>query len=141
MSGTFSLNTSVSKQKYTFQKSSRFWTSKKDTTISAYPQKDYFVKPTESGRGRAFGSSSRFNYYESPGKKEKSPSPVKYNLHSQFGDNVKGGNVNGPQKEFTFGVGRDNMQKMFVEDIKNKGKVGLLSPGPGNYEPKQTFGS
>lgn len=33
------------------------------------------------------------------------------------------------------------MLKIHIEDINNKGKVGLSPPGPGKYEPKKTFGA
>jgi hypothetical protein len=40
---------------------------------------------------------------------------------------------------YTFGVGRENMNKMFVEDIKKHGDKSL--PGPGKYSPEKLFGS
>lgn len=80
--GTFALNTSVSKQKYSFGKVGRFITCKKDLAINAYDQKDYYAKSRDSDTGKGFGSINRFNYYESPKKIEKAPSPATYNLHN-----------------------------------------------------------
>lgn len=37
------------------------------------------------------------------------------------------------------GLGRTNMKKLFIEDIKKKGDVN--SPGPGKYASKKLFGN
>jgi hypothetical protein len=43
-----------------------------------------------------------------------------------------------PNQQFSFGVGRDNMKKIYVDDIQKKGDKAL--PGPGKYEYEKSFG-
>ena len=55
----------------------------------------------------------RFNYYASPNKTGKLPSPSSYLIGDTFGDKSLKKN-----QEYTFGVGRGDMKKMFVDDIR-----------------------
>ena len=143
MSGVFALNASVSKQQYSFPKLDRFKVTKKDTNISCYNQPTMFNKPKESGVGKAFGSTTRFNYYENKARpmKAKSPSPSEYQIKGQFGKDVEGGTSNGPNKEFSFGVSRTEMKKLHIDLINDTGKKDKLKPGPGSYNPIRTFGN
>ena len=121
---SFALNTSTSKQNYSFSKGDRFKTIKMPNSINAYDANDFFKKERESGSGKAFGSIDRFGYYnkdkEINGKKPL-PSPANYRVPGQFGSDVKDVNVKfGPNKEYSFGVSRDNMNTIHVDDIKKK---------------------
>lgn len=44
-----------------------------------------------------------------------------------------------PNQQYSFGVGRDNMKKMYVDEINQKGDKAL--PGPGKYENEKMFGA
>jgi hypothetical protein len=110
MSQTFSLNNSTSKQNYSFSKSQRFKTDRAPTNVAAYEVKDVFKINRESGAGKAFGAIDRFGYYMSPRDKngiKPNPSPANYKIPGKFGTDVAGNNVNGPNKEYSFGVSRD----------------------------------
>lgn len=68
------------------------------------------------------------------------PSPANYKIKGQFGDDIKDQNVHfGPNKVFTFGVSRESMKPLHVDDINKQGKKGRLSPGPGAYKDQKTF--
>ena len=41
-------------------------------------------------------------------------------------------------ESYSFGVGRTNMKKLYIDDIQGKGDKAL--PGPGKYEKDPTFG-
>lgn len=74
-----------------------------------------------------YHTSQRFNYYASPQKAGKLPSPSQYKLGDTFGDKSLKKN-----QEYTFGVGRGDMKRMFIDDIRKKGDLSL--PGPGRYD-------
>lgn len=81
-----SINTSVSKQLFSFSKSSRFPMSKTLNNRVAYEVKSEFEKPMEQGAARPFhNTSTRFNYYASPKKAETLPSPSHYKIRDTFG--------------------------------------------------------
>ena len=44
-----------------------------------------------------------------------------------------------PNQQYTFGVGRNDMKRMFIEDINKKGDGNL--PGPGRYTAEKKFGT
>ena len=117
---------------------------KKPTNVSCYETFDQFKTTRESGAGKAFGSINRFGYYNSPDEKNGKkplPSPSNYRIPGQFGADVKDGNVKfGPNKVYSFGVSRDDMNTIHVDDINNKAKKKQNPPGPGTYEPPKTFG-
>jgi hypothetical protein len=76
-----SLNSSTSKAFYSFSKGERFPTKKTLNQNVAYEKKSEFNTPMASGGGRPFyQSSTRFDYYGSPEKqvKKPSPSPLQY---------------------------------------------------------------
>ena len=133
MSKHTSINNSTSKQLYTFSKSERFPIHKSLNKNVAYEVKSEFEKSGSHGTGRPFyHTSTRFSYYASPQKSGKLPSPFQYQLGDTFGAMGKR-----PNQQYSFGVGRDNMRRLFIEDIKNKGDTSL--PGPGRYSPDKGF--
>jgi hypothetical protein len=69
------------------------------------------------GGGRPFHhTSTRFSYYASPEKNGKLPSPLHYNLGNTFGkDSLKS------NQQYSFGMGRNDMRKIFIEDIRKHG--------------------
>jgi len=63
------VNTSTSKQLYSFSKSDRFPHHKSLNNKVAYETKSDFANNGEGGGGRPFfHTSTRFSYYASPGK-------------------------------------------------------------------------
>ena len=133
MSNHTSINNSVSKQLYSFSKSERFPVHKSLNSNIAYEVKSEFNKPGAMGGGRPFyHTSTRFSYYASPTKSGKLPSPFQYKLGDTFGARGKR-----PNQQYSFGVGRNNMKKVFIEDINKKGDLSL--PGPGRYSPDKGF--
>ena len=89
------------------------------------------------GTGRPFfQSSQRFDYYSSPekAKKRPSPSPLQYSIKGKFGKEGAS-----PNQQFSFGVSRNNMKKIHVDAIKKAGDKS--SPGAGKYEYQKTFAS
>lgn len=80
----------------------------------SYEWKSEFEKNREGGEPRPFYHTTvRFNYYASPNKTGKLPSPSSYLIGDTFGDKSLKKN-----QEYTFGVGRGDMKKMFVDDIR-----------------------
>lgn len=101
----------------------------------AYETKSDFNKAGEGGNGRPFfHTSTRFSYYASPQKQGKLPSPSLYKIKDTFGTGAPKTN-----ESYSFGVGRDDMKRLFIEDIKKKGDNNL--PGPGRYTAEKNFGS
>lgn len=99
----------------------------------SYGVKSEFEKPGAMGGGRPFHhTSTRFSYYASPEKSGKLPSPFQYKLGDTFGSNSKK-----PNQQYSFGVGRTNMKRIFIEDIRKHGDTNL--PGPGRYQPDKGF--
>jgi len=62
------------------------------------------------------------------------PSPSLYKIKDTFGKEAPKSN-----EQFSFGVGRDDMKRLFIEDINKKGDGNL--PGPGRYMPDKKFGT
>jgi hypothetical protein len=84
--------------------------------------------------GRPFyQTTTRFNYYASPDKSGKLPGSASYQLGNTFGSSSRKTN-----EQYSFGVGRDTMKKMFIDDIKKRGDNSL--PGPGRYDNLEKFG-
>lgn len=127
------INNSTSKHLYSFSKSERFPMHRSLNNNVAYETKSEFNKPGSLGNGRPFfHTSTRFSYYASPEKHGKLPSPFQYKLGDTFGDkSLK------PNQQYSFGVGRGDMKKMFIEEIKKRGDHSL--PGPGRYSPDKGF--
>lgn len=143
---TVAINTSTSKQKYTFSKAGRFVTAKTPTNVIHYEQRGLFRKDDlTSNEGRAFQRSMRFSYYHSPQKEAKVlPSPDRYTINGYFGKEYVKNNLRigqGKNNLYSFGVSRDAMKTIHIDDINKNNKKRLLPPGPGSYEPKKTFGN
>lgn len=134
MSNLTAVNNSTSKQLFSFSKAARFPERKSLNNNVAYDRKSEFDKPGEGGLGRPFyQTTTRFNYYASPDKSGKLPGSASYQLGDTFGLNSRKTN-----EQYSFGVGRDNMKRMFIDDIKKRGDNSL--PGPGRYEMVEKFG-
>ena len=133
MSTHSTINNSVSKQQYSFSKGKRFEAPKLLTHISSYdPVKSQFDIKKQQGNGRGFfQSADRFCYYNKNTKNL--PSPGSYGLGDMFGSNSPQ-----PNQRYSFGVGRGNMKKIFVDDILRKSDHS--SPGAGTYQPPKSFG-
>ena len=85
------LNTSVSKQQYSFSKSSRFHNPRPLNHTVSYSNPSQFSNKKDSGQGRAFfHTSTRFDYYRSAKKEAKSPqpSPNNYKIKDTFGQDT-----------------------------------------------------
>ena len=119
---------------FSFSKSDRFPHHKSLNNKVAYETRSEFDKQGEGGSGRPFfHTSTRFSYYASPGKAGKLPSPSLYKIKDTFGKEAPKAN-----EQYSFGIGRDDMKKLFIEDINKKGDGNL--PGPGRYVPDKKFG-
>jgi hypothetical protein len=130
-----SINNSVSKQLYSFSKSDRFPVHKSLNNKISYEIKSEFNKQGAMGSGRPFHhTSTRFSYYASPDKSGKLPSPFQYKLGNTFGEKCVTTNA-----KYSFGMGRGDMKRIFIEDIKKHGDTNL--PGPGRYSPDKGFPS
>jgi len=129
------INNSPSKTQYSFSKSSRFTNHKGHNHSMALNAKSMFGDQKANGSTRPFYSTStRFEYYNNPKKEHKSPQPApgQYKMRNTFGpDEFR-------TSGYIFGVGRDNMKKMYVDDILKKGDGSM--PGPGRYESEKLFG-
>jgi hypothetical protein len=94
---THALNLSVGKQMHAFSKLDRFGNkTKRPINKSCYETPEHFGTLKGSNAGRGFGSSlpNRFSYYESRKKtieKAQAPSPDKYDIKGQFGNDKMGG--------------------------------------------------
>ena len=131
-----SINSSTSKQLYSFSKSERFPQRRALNNRVAYEAVSTFDQAPQGGSGRPFyQTSTRFDYYSGSGKKKGNlPSPLHYKIPDTFGkESLK------PNEQFSFGVGRDNMKKMFIDNIKKDGDISR--PGPGKYSHEKRFGS
>ncbi|CDW79782.1 UNKNOWN [Stylonychia lemnae] len=113
------MNTSTAKQMFSFSKDRRF---------QHYRQR----LKQESGAGKAFGYTQRFKYYPSQIKHGDLPSPARYDIKGQFSPQNK-------SQSFSFGLAREQMNKMHIQAIEKVGKDKL--PGPGQYQPPKTFGN
>ena len=130
------INNSTSKQFYSFSKGTRFPSRSPINKHVAYDMKDGFGNNKALGTGRPFFSTStRFDYYNSAKKQQRQPhpSPNLYKMKNTFG--VESSKMNA---SYSFGMGRDDMKKIYVDHIKNEE---VKMPGPGKYEATKHFGS
>ena len=129
-----SVNNSTSKQLYSFSKSERFPVHASLNNKIAYDFKSEFARSPVSGSGRPFHqTSTRFSYYASPEKGGKLPGPSQYRLGNTFGkESWK------PNQQYSFGVGKGDMKKLFIDEIRYKSDNS--SPGPGRYNFSKKFG-
>jgi hypothetical protein len=85
-----SINTSTSKQFYSFSKTTRFPVKSPLNSNVAYDHKTGFSDQKTGGKGFS-GTSTRFDYYGSPERERKkpTPSPLNYTIKGTFGANGK----------------------------------------------------
>ena len=145
---THALNLSSGKQMHAFAKLDRFGNkTKRDINRSCYEVTQHFGVQKSSNTGRGFGSSlpNRFSYYEGKSKpieKAQAPSPDKYVIKGQFGqDKIGGANtLYGKNQARSFGVGREEMLKLHIQDVEAGRLNPSQNPSPGAYEATEGFG-
>ena len=126
------LNTSPSKQLFSFSKATRF--SEKANRVqyifveinSCSCDNFYHLPGSHNERATSFGYGNRFK----PAHRNVSPPPNTYSLPSKFQDNKKG-------QVYTFGTSRAAYYKVYpmINPIKDAGV-----PGPGSYDVRQDPG-
>lgn len=126
------INNSPSKAQYRFPKASRFVSPKQHTHAFGYEIKGYFSENKKQGQGSGFMSSeSRFGYDEM--RKKKRDAGVIQGPQDTSIDAVKNKTYS-----YRFGVSRECMKKIHVDEILKKKEENL--PGPDRYEKKHLFG-
>ena len=81
------------------------------------------------------GCSPRFDYYSNRRKHGALPDPMTYNSNTIATN--KGGKsfLNQPNKSYSFGVSREQMQKIHIDMIQDpSAKKTANNPGPGEHE-------
>lgn len=134
------LNKSSAKTAHKFSNSSRF-PSTKQWHNSANPNnsecksifKTDFDKTQEKKNPiQSFGGrQGRFEYYSSPRKQGKLPSPAQYTLEETFSPTAA-------TKRYSIGLGREQVKPVHIDEAINQKKN---NPDVGKYDPKKTFGS
>lgn len=111
------LNTSPSKQLFSFPKGKRFIipNSKQNQNVA------YNLPTTKSRRSASFGYGKRYNFARNNG----SPSPTSYNSNTQFKKNPSA-------KAFSFGIAREAYSKVYLKGHKGP-EMARDIPGPGSY--------
>lgn len=124
-------------QQYTFNKSTRF-----DTTKVLNHQVGYRPKVSDFEKTRPNvvlnglgGTSPRFDYYSSRRKHGDLPSSLSYSTGQQPTRKGHRSFLQQPNKSYSFGVSRANMQKIYVDSILEKKAVKEISNvGPGAHD-------
>ena len=127
---TNTINNSSSKQQYVFGKESRFPQHSSNTNVLHYDLQGTFGHKRGSNVGRGF-STSQARFYTS-----KSNSPNKIDGPGIYD---RQGNTFGQKVRYSFGVSRDDMKKVYVDEILKKGRDSL-TPGPDKYPMHDGFG-
>jgi hypothetical protein len=125
-----SINCSSSKQQFAFQKSPRFNGPKAYTKAFGYELEPYFGIKNGTNTGKGFNSSTK--RFIAP----RNNSTIKIDGP---GDNDNKGNAFSKTQQYSFGVSRHQMKKVYVDEILNTRKNG--EPGPANYEKEPLFGN
>ena len=124
------INNSTSKQSFAFSKSQRFSSAKTYTNAFGYDLQGQFGHKRGTNVGKGFNSSqSRF-------ATPKNCSTFKIDGPGLY-DNK--GNAFSKTQQFSFGVSRHNMKKIYVDEIYNRKSNN--EPGPANYEKEPGFGA
>ena len=125
------INTSSSKQQFAFSKQNRFATPRSNTHAFGYEIKGQFGHKNGANTGKGFYTSqTRFpthTHFNSSVKLD-GPSPIDKNGRN-FGTTTK----------YSFGVSRDSMKKLYVDEIL-KAPVQSVTPGPDKYDHENSFG-
>ena len=134
------LNNSVSKQQFSFSKSSRFPSLKQNTKNISH---SVFDKPSDFDRTKnfpnaatfGFGSKeNRFRNHNVSAKNGALPDPMSYTTQPRtFSPEVA------KAKGWSLGLGRDNVQKKHIDRINDEASKKIASPSPDSYEKKPTF--
>lgn len=112
------MNTSKSKQLFTFPKSKRF-----DAATKSYTDKIcYDLPPVKSIRKAGIGYGSKYDFTR---LNVQNPAPNNYTIDGDFD------NIDKKKKGFQFGVSREQMASTGILGHINKSNPG---PGPGQYK-------
>ena len=135
------LNNSISKQQFSFSKSSRFPVLKQNTRDISH---DVFNKTSDFDKTKNFANSQtfafgshqkRFAEYNTSAKHAALPSPNSYVTQPRtFSPDVSRSNG------WSVGLGRDSMQKIHIDRLNDEAAKKIASPSPGAYEKERTFG-
>lgn len=126
------INNSPSKAQYAFPKASRFTSPKQNTAAFGYEIKGYFGNLNSSMNGRAFGTTENRFGYEDLRKKKRDMGKI----DGPSDTNVE--RVKNKTYSYSFGVSRETMKKIHVDEILKKREENI--PGPDRYEKKDLFG-
>ena len=118
--GNVIINTSSSKQMYSFPKAERFGQRKQ-----GYDCFYYNLPSMMSKRGTSIGYGTKVDL----GKKQSGRSDQMYNIPREFDLNRSG------SPKYSFGLSRD------ICYLPGQAKPNKSNPGPGNYSPNKPFGS
>ena len=135
------LNNSVTKQQFSFSKSSRFPNLKSNTgniSHSVFDKPSDFDKTKNFANANTFGFGShdpRFRNHNTSKKNEALPSPISYLTQPRtFSPEVSRSNG------WSLGLGRSDMKKNHVDRINDEADKKIASPSPDSYEKDPTFG-
>jgi hypothetical protein len=127
---SISINCSSSKQQYLFQKSSRFTAPRGYTKAFGYELEPHFGVKRGTNTGKGFNSSTM--RFIAP----RNNSTIKIDGP---GSTDNRGNAFSKTQQYSFGVSRQAMKKLYVDEIMNTQQNG--EPGPANYEKTPGFGN
>jgi hypothetical protein len=141
------INNSSSKHTYQFSKSGRFPIAKNYNNTSCYEHKTQFKDAQHSPAAGFQSASKRFGNLGVGKSDIRNWAPhgdgyYKYNFSGTLGKMASHEMRDHKNKTqtYSFGVGRENMKKLYVEEIlQNKNNIGR-NPGAGQYEAKDGFG-
>ena len=124
------INNSSAKQQFAFSKSARFAPYKANTHAFGYEIPGQFGHINGTGANKGFSTSQK--RMEAPRKNSSDaldgPCPIDRN-----------GRNFGKTMQYSFGVSRSQMKKLYVDEILNTGKV-TGEPGPDRYTMEAGFG-
>ena len=138
---SLTLNTSPSKAMFSFSKDSRFKHIKKPTDVHAYDLPSAIKPQRRDGGASPFGSTiQRFEYPIMKSKRVVPPAD-KYTIKGSVGPDFQMGySDKSPRKHYSFGLGKNNLQPLFLDAIERLDQKNLLPPGPGKYDRQSAIG-
>jgi hypothetical protein len=113
------LNTSPSKQQWSFPRSSKFGVEPKPICSKPY----YDLPPVRSSRSPGFGYGQKYDFTKAS---TRSPAPNNYKIPDMFSEKKK-------KTGYSFGLGREAMAVTGSQFVGEK-----KSPGPGAYDVRET---